>query len=164
MTKRTRIVVTVFLGWAGGHHFIDGRTGMGLLYFFTFGLLGIGWFIDIIKALILHQETMDKQDAYRKEVNEYRRNMKQLKAAERAEVMQQSMIKSNELKAQGVAHCPKCKSTSIQYVERRKKLSVGRAVVGGTLLGPLGATVGAVTSNKHKGYIKCLNCGNTYKN
>jgi DNA-directed RNA polymerase subunit M/transcription elongation factor TFIIS len=65
--------------------------------------------------------------------------------------------------AQGIPYCAKCKSQSVQYVERRKQLSVGRAVVGGALTGGLGAVVGAVSSNKHKGVMKCLKCGNEWK-
>lgn len=70
-------------------------------------------------------------------------------------------IKRNKI--EGAAYCPKCKSTSIQYTERRKQLSVGRAVVGGVLTGGVGAAVGAVTSNKYKGQVKCLNCGKQWK-
>lgn len=68
-----------------------------------------------------------------------------------------------ELKRQGIAYCPKCKGTSIQYMERRKRLSLGRAVTGGVLLGPMGAGVGAITSKKYKGSVKCLNCGHSWK-
>ena len=67
------------------------------------------------------------------------------------------------MEKEGVAHCPKCKGTSIQYVERRKRLSLGRAVTGGVLLGPIGAGVGATTSKKYKGFVKCLNCGYKWK-
>ena len=67
------------------------------------------------------------------------------------------------MKKEGTAHCPKCKSTSIQYVERRKRLSVGRSIVGSAVAGPLGAAVGAVTSKKYKGFVKCLNCGHKWK-
>lgn len=31
-----------------GHKFYEGKPGMGILYFFTLGLFGIGWIIDII--------------------------------------------------------------------------------------------------------------------
>ena len=34
-----------------GHKFYEGKIGMGILYFFTFGLAGIGWIIDIIVLL-----------------------------------------------------------------------------------------------------------------
>jgi TM2 domain-containing membrane protein YozV len=34
-------------GFFGAHRFYFGKTKTGILYFFTFGLLGIGWAIDI---------------------------------------------------------------------------------------------------------------------
>ena len=42
------IIVTVLFGWLGVHKFMQKKTGMGILYFFTLGLFGIGWFIDSI--------------------------------------------------------------------------------------------------------------------
>lgn len=68
---------------------------------------------------------------------------------------------------EGIPYCPKCKSTSLQYVERRKQLSIGRgvagSVIGGIVGAPLAGAVGAVTSKKYKGRIKCLNCGKSWK-
>jgi restriction system protein len=41
---------TCFLfGILGVHKFIEGKIGMGLLYFCTGGLFAVGWFIDIGK-------------------------------------------------------------------------------------------------------------------
>lgn len=34
-----------------GHKFYEGKVGMGILYLCTFGLLGIGWIIDLISIL-----------------------------------------------------------------------------------------------------------------
>lgn len=34
-----------------GHKFYEGKIGMGIIYLFTCGLFGIGWFIDIISLL-----------------------------------------------------------------------------------------------------------------
>lgn len=48
-SKKTALLICVFLGWIGIHYFYVGRIGMGLLYFFTFGFCGIGWIVDIIK-------------------------------------------------------------------------------------------------------------------
>lgn len=47
----TGIFVAVLLGWAGGYQFYKNKIGMGILYFFTFGLFGIGWIIDIYLAV-----------------------------------------------------------------------------------------------------------------
>ena len=40
-----------FLGFIGAHKFYEGKTGMGILYLFTAGFFGIGWFIDLIALL-----------------------------------------------------------------------------------------------------------------
>lgn len=47
--KTTRILITVFGGLFGLHKFMEKKFGMGVLYFFTGGLFGIGWIFDIIK-------------------------------------------------------------------------------------------------------------------
>ena len=62
-------------------------------------------------------------------------------------------------KKNGVACCPKCGSTSISTTN--KKLSITRGLVGGALLGPIGAGVGAVTSKKVINV--CMNCGYKWK-
>ena len=46
------LILCIFLGTLGIHRFYLGYTGMGLLYLFTFGLLGIGWLIDVILLII----------------------------------------------------------------------------------------------------------------
>ncbi|KAK3580131.1 hypothetical protein CHS0354_034072 [Potamilus streckersoni] len=43
------------LGLLGSHHFYLGNIGFGLTYFFTFGLLGIGWIVDWFRVCILVQ-------------------------------------------------------------------------------------------------------------
>lgn len=40
-----------FFGFFGAHKFYEGKVGMGILYLFTFGLLGIGVIIDLIVIL-----------------------------------------------------------------------------------------------------------------
>ncbi len=40
-----------FLGFLGAHKFYEERTGMGVVYLFTVGLFGIGWFVDTITLL-----------------------------------------------------------------------------------------------------------------
>lgn len=49
--KWVALLLCVFLGIFGAHKFYEGKIGMGVLYIFTLGLLGIGWLIDIITIL-----------------------------------------------------------------------------------------------------------------
>lgn len=52
--KKTALLLCIFLGYFGVHHFYVGRIWMGLLYLLTFGLFGIGWFVDICLILANH--------------------------------------------------------------------------------------------------------------
>lgn len=47
--KLAALMLCIFFGFLGIHYFYVKRIGMGILYLFTFGLFGIGWFIDIIR-------------------------------------------------------------------------------------------------------------------
>ena len=49
--KWVALLLCFFLGVFGAHKFYEGKIGMGILYLFTMGLFGIGWFIDIIALL-----------------------------------------------------------------------------------------------------------------
>lgn len=77
------------------------------------------------------------------------------KAREKAKVKE----KTDNLKAQGIPYCPKCYSTSLTTAD--KKLSIGRAAVGGALLGGTGAILGGLTSKKVE--LLCMNCGHRFK-
>ena len=48
---KTKFIIVVLLGWLGIHKFMEKNTKMGFVYLFTFGLFGIGWFIDAIIPL-----------------------------------------------------------------------------------------------------------------
>ena len=43
------LLVCVFAGVYGVHKFMERRFVLGILYLFTFGLFGIGWFIDVVR-------------------------------------------------------------------------------------------------------------------
>lgn len=58
MHKLTRIAVTIFGGWFGLHKYLDKKIGMGVLYTFTCGLFGIGWIVDIFKAIFSNINTV----------------------------------------------------------------------------------------------------------
>ena len=49
--KWVAFFLCLFLGYFGVHKFYEGRVGMGILYLFTAGLFGFGWFIDCIVLL-----------------------------------------------------------------------------------------------------------------
>lgn len=46
------LLLCIFLGFFGAHRFYVGRIWLGLLYFFTIGLLGVGWLVDIVLLLM----------------------------------------------------------------------------------------------------------------
>lgn len=49
--KWVALILCICLGYFGAHKFYEGKAGMGILYLLTFGLFGIGWFIDCIVIL-----------------------------------------------------------------------------------------------------------------
>lgn len=49
--KWVAFFLCLFLGIIGAHKFYEGRVGMGVLYLFTGGLFGIGWFVDCLSLL-----------------------------------------------------------------------------------------------------------------
>lgn len=44
-------ILLLFLGWTGAHRFYLGRIGMGIVYLFTTGFLGVGVVVDAIVLL-----------------------------------------------------------------------------------------------------------------
>ncbi len=46
-SKSTAYILWFFFGFFGIHKFYLNKVGIGILYFFTFGIFGIGWFIDL---------------------------------------------------------------------------------------------------------------------
>lgn len=59
-SKVAALLLCIFLGFLGAHRFYVGKTGMGILYFLTVGLFGVGWIVDII--LIATGSFRDKFD------------------------------------------------------------------------------------------------------
>lgn len=49
--KWIAFALCLFIGCFGIHKFYEGKVGMGILYLFTGGLLGVGWLIDTVVLL-----------------------------------------------------------------------------------------------------------------
>lgn len=45
------LLIAIFLGWAGGYRFYKKQPVLGVVYLLTFGIMGVGWIIDVIMAL-----------------------------------------------------------------------------------------------------------------
>nr|KAG5692467.1 hypothetical protein BaRGS_005013 [Batillaria attramentaria] len=60
------------LGWLGAHHFYLGRPGFGVLYLFTFGLLGAGYVIDLIRLPWLVSHTNKRSRERSRQLKELR--------------------------------------------------------------------------------------------
>ena len=46
------LLLCFFVGYLGAHYFYVGKWGWGLVFLFTAGFFGVGWFVDIIRILI----------------------------------------------------------------------------------------------------------------
>ena len=55
--KQVSYFLCLLGGWAGAHKFYEGKTALGILYLFTFGLLGVGWIFDLSVILMKKGET-----------------------------------------------------------------------------------------------------------
>ena len=61
-SRLVALLLFLFLGIFGAHRFYVGRYLLGVLYFFTIGLFGIGYFVDLI--LILAGRMKDRYGLY----------------------------------------------------------------------------------------------------
>lgn len=50
-SKWVAFLLCLFLGGIGAHKLYEGKPGIWFLYLITFGIFGIGWFIDLIVLL-----------------------------------------------------------------------------------------------------------------
>ncbi len=55
VNKKSKLVLfllCLFFGYFGVHRFYVGKVGSGIVWLFTGGMFGIGWFIDLIMILL----------------------------------------------------------------------------------------------------------------
>ena len=54
VSQKSRVIALIlcfFFGFLGVHRFYVGRYLLGVVYVFTFGVLGIGWLVDLLLIL-----------------------------------------------------------------------------------------------------------------
>ncbi len=51
LSKWTAFFLCLFLGYLGIHKFYEGKVALGIIYLFTFGLIGVGIVVDLIVLL-----------------------------------------------------------------------------------------------------------------
>lgn len=164
--RKKDFFLCLFGGWFGLHRFYRKEIGLGILYLLTIGLFLVGWITDTIRLsriALLPPEKLAERDKIAAEKKAFRQERRQQAIAKYKEDQQKERDRLEQLKKEHIPYCPHCHSTSITYIEHRKKLSIGRAVVGGIVAGEAGAVLGGLTSKKVKGEVKCLNCGYTWK-
>ncbi|WP_373781815.1 hypothetical protein [Jeotgalibaca porci] len=105
------------------------------------------------------QEALADQEEIRKQ-----EELIQAAVNQRFQQMQQPPVKRKEagLFYQGV-FCPNCRGLDVQFMQnKRKKFSVGKAVVGGALAGGIGAAAGLAGKKGKKNQWRCNDCGETF--
>lgn len=110
---------------------------------------------------ILQKETKSKDMSFASQLKEsgYRAQESRLCEKEKnlsKHEITKSRIKDN--KANGVACCPKCGSTSISA--NKKGFGIGKAIMGWNLAGPIGLMAGNIHAKKVR--VTCLNCGHQW--
>lgn len=70
----------------------------------------------------------------------------------------EALERAKQLDKEGIAYCPKCKSTSLSA--NKKGFGIGKAVVGAVLGGGIGLVAGNIGAKKIR--ITCLKCGHQF--
>lgn len=59
--RQTALILAIVLGWIGADKLYLGEKSVGCLYFFTFGLFGIGWAWSIYTLWSMTDEEFDEK-------------------------------------------------------------------------------------------------------
>lgn len=60
-SRAIALILCFFLGCFGAHRFYVGRYLMGVVYLFTFGLLGVGWLVDLVLIILGKMRDRDRR-------------------------------------------------------------------------------------------------------
>lgn len=109
----------------------------------------------------LQKEVRGKEQGFWQRAAEQGREINQQKELQKVSqprpLSKRERIKEN--RANGIACCPKCGSTSLSA--NKKGFGVGKAVVGAYIAGPIGLVAGNIHAKKV--WVTCLNCGHRWK-
>jgi tellurium resistance protein TerD len=122
------------------------------------------------RAELKHKRQIAEQNRELKQKKQREKTEARFRAEKEAELRRQQEIQRQQLKAAeepakpppeppAEIKCPVCEST--QVTANKKGFGLGKAAVGGLLLGPLGLLGGVIGSGKVK--ITCLACGHEFK-
>lgn len=157
----------LFLGFFGVHKFYKKKIGIGILYFFTAGILCLGWIYDSIILFNLAFLNKEETQEYSEIVKDKAENKKALKEEKLALKKEQREIEYNnylqareERRNSKEACCPRCGSTSL--TANKKGWSLGKGLVGAALINPIGGIATGMLG-KNKIIITCLKCGKQFK-
>lgn len=170
-------ILIYFTGFLGVHKFVKGKRKMGFLYLFTVGLFCFGYIVDILLSIVnifFPLDYFDFDDEYEAKLildqqEKERQRLRNIEMMETEKKLAEKRIA--EAKEKGLAHCPKCGSTQIQYYNDttviQGKNRTGAGVVTGLAINPVvGAVVGTSRKDnkvkKDEGCV-CLNCGTKWK-
>lgn len=97
--KIKQLLICIFGGWFGLHHFINKKYAMGVLYLLTFGIFCIGWIVDII--LIIVSMINNKSQVLNHKYDGVEKN-------EHWKKFKDSIINNNKKEKLSHTHCPIC--------------------------------------------------------
>lgn len=72
--------------------------------------------------------------------------------------VQQKQLRLQQKQMKSVMKCPKCGSTSLSA--HKKGFGIGKAVVGASILGPIGLVAGNIGAKKVR--VTCMKCGHKF--
>lgn len=163
MNKVGKFFITWLLGFFGVHKFIEKKYSIGIIYLFTLGLFGIGWFYDSIIAFIEIFKTEEPKEKKFKDFYIKLSHLMGLSYPEDAEVLITYNENNFSFSANNVEFSlplERIKDLSIKTskeIQQQYVSSIGGAATGAFLFGPLGAMIGGRAKKKNvKKITKCL--------
>lgn len=149
----------LFLGFFGVHKFYKKKIGIGILYFFTAGMICLGWIYDSIILFKLAFLNKEETKEYT-EMVKIKEEKLALKKEQRELEYNNYLQAREERKNSKEACCPRCGSTSL--TANKKGWSLGKGLVGAALINPIGGLATGMLG-KNKIIVTCLKCGKQFK-